>query len=680
MKRVVPYLVLSLLILLVYGNSWLNSFHFDDYTSILKKSWIRGFDKIPDFIFNFRVRPVVIITYNLNFAISELKVWSYHLFNIGFHLIATLLVYRLAVLAREYLIAGRDGFKAVSINGPLNNFPFIAGAVFALHPLNTQSVTYIASRSAILATILYLATLLFFFTGIRKQLQGHRRAMVYFLGAFLCLGVGGFTKEIIISVPAMLFFFHFYFVSQEDVGTWLKQQRKWLAIIFLPLVIAISYKATTPGGILPTSTADLSPATYLLTSTAVIPFEYFFKMLFPINLNVEIDFPLRSDWSNPANWSGIAVLGVFVFGVVALSLKKKIRTDGAMQCAALFGLVWAFVTILPASSFVPLLDVAVEHRTYLPMVGFAFFASAMICQSTKIKYKTAFALIVLLLFSALLIDRNRVWKNEITLWADAQKKSPRVIRTYNNLGQAYDEMKEYDHAIPQFEAALKLNPNYFHALSNLGNIYGKKRDLPKAIDYLKKALKVKPDYAPANYNLAKALHLTGNPQEAITYYRTAVRSNAEFEEALFNLANLSLELRQVEEAISHFQKFLRMQPNHPMAHFQLANAYAITGRFNKAISEYQTTAELKPDHIMAYVNIANILMQTGKIDNAIRIYETALTVKPVPGLHKNLGMIYQHQKHNANKAVEHYEAYLFLQPTAPDAATVRSVVKSLKNQ
>jgi tetratricopeptide (TPR) repeat protein len=366
---------------------------------------------------------------------------------------------------------------------------------------------------------------------------------------------------------------------------------------------------------------------------------------------------------------------------VALSLRKKNRADVIMQCAALFGLVWAFVTILPASSFVPLLDVAVEHRTYLPMVGFAFFASAMICQSAKINYKTApvFATLVLVLFSALLIDRNRVWKNEITLWTDAQKKSPRIIRTYNNLGQAYDELGDYDHAIPQFEAAVKLNPNYFHALSNLGNIYGKKKDLPRAIDYFKKALKVKPDYAPANYNLAKALHLTGNPQEAITYYRTAVRVNPDFEEALFNLANLSLELRQMEEAIIHFEKFLRMQANHPMAHFQLANAYAITGRFDEAIREYQTTAELKPDHIMAYVNIANIMMQTGKIDNAIRVYEAALTVKPVPGIHKNLGMIYQQQKHDAKKAVEHYEAYLRLQPNAPDSAIVRSVIESLKN-
>ena len=335
MKRVVPYLILCLLILLVYGNSWLNSFHFDDYTSILKKSWIRGFDKIPDFIFNYRIRPVVILTYNLNFAISELKVWSYHLFNTGFHLIATLLVYRLAVLAREFLNAGHDGFAGIS-----KNFPFIAAAIFALHPLNTQSVTYIASRSAILACIFYLATLLCFFTGMREQLKGHRRSMVYFFGAFLCLGLGGLTKEIIISVPAMIFFFHFYFVSRKDLGPWLKQQLKWLMIIFLPLAIAIAYKATLPGGILPTSTADISSATYLLTSTAVIPFEYFFKMLFPVNLNVEIDFPWRSDWSNPANWSGIAVLCIFVFGIVALSLRKKTGSDVRMQCATLFGLVW----------------------------------------------------------------------------------------------------------------------------------------------------------------------------------------------------------------------------------------------------------------------------------------------------------------------------------------------------
>ena len=89
-----PKLFLSILIVLVYGNTILNSFHFDDIPSILEKPWIRGWDKIPQFIFSVFQRPLVILSFNLNYAISEFEVWSYHVFNICFHIIASLLVFK----------------------------------------------------------------------------------------------------------------------------------------------------------------------------------------------------------------------------------------------------------------------------------------------------------------------------------------------------------------------------------------------------------------------------------------------------------------------------------------------------------------------------------------------------------------------------------------------------------
>ena len=85
MKKYFPNLVLVILVFLVYGNTWMNSFHFDDIPSIIEKPWIRGLDKIPQFIFSIGQRPLVILSFNLNFAMSGFEVWSYHLFNIFFH-------------------------------------------------------------------------------------------------------------------------------------------------------------------------------------------------------------------------------------------------------------------------------------------------------------------------------------------------------------------------------------------------------------------------------------------------------------------------------------------------------------------------------------------------------------------------------------------------------------------
>ena len=201
-------LILATVIGLVYGNTFLNSFHFDDIPSILEKPWIRGLDKIPQFLFSFLQRPLVILSFNINYAISEFEVWSYHLFNIIFHIIATFLVYQLAKIILDCL-------KEFSSQRNFEFFPFFSAMIFALHPLNTQSVTYISSRSSVLATIFYLAALILFFKGSKNWKEKSQKGWFHFLGSGLCLMLGGFSKEIIVTFPAMIFLFHFYFISRD---------------------------------------------------------------------------------------------------------------------------------------------------------------------------------------------------------------------------------------------------------------------------------------------------------------------------------------------------------------------------------------------------------------------------------------------------------------------------------
>ena len=102
MKKTIPYLLMLALVCLSYGNTLQHSFHFDDIPSILEKPWIRGLDKIPDFIFSFSQRPLVILSFNINYAVSGFEEWSYHAFNITFHLLVVFLVYRLVKLILFY--------------------------------------------------------------------------------------------------------------------------------------------------------------------------------------------------------------------------------------------------------------------------------------------------------------------------------------------------------------------------------------------------------------------------------------------------------------------------------------------------------------------------------------------------------------------------------------------------
>jgi tetratricopeptide (TPR) repeat protein len=690
MKKISPVFLLTLAVFLVYGNTLFHSFHFDDIPSILEKPWIRGLDKIPQFIFSFLSRPLVILSFNINHAISGFNVWSYHAFNTLFHLTATCLVYRLARLVER---AFQRNNTEASNRGP--GVPLLSAFIFALHPLSTQSVTYISSRSTILVTIFYLAGLILFFKGwLKKNASADPtpRRKLFFSGywflAGICIFLGILSKQTIVTLPVMMFLFHFYFVSRETFPRWFKQQIPWMAMILVSIVCVLIWKHFFGGGIVFVSQTPFSPASYLLTQTFVVPFEYFRKLLFPFNLNIDVNFPLLSDWSVWANWLGIAAL--LAYSVLCVRVSSTRKGNGRLIG---FGMVWVLITLLPTSSVVPLLDVAVEHRTYLPMVGFSFLIAGMFKElSNQLKQPASrprvfwnhrvfavSAILLLVFYSAGVIKRNAVWKDEISLWTDAKKKSPNLVRPYNNLGETHDKLGEYDRAISEFEAALKLNPNYFFALNNLGNIHGKKKNYPKAIAYFEKALKIKADYSPAHYNLARALHLVGKPDLAVQSYREAIRFNSYFEQAFFNLANLLLQRGKPKEATENFIAFLNMQPDHARARFGLGNAYAVQGKLDLAYREFEQSATLDPKFVFPHVNMANIEMQKGNIASAIEIYERVLARDPkLAGIHKNLGMIFYQFKKNRAKAAFHFEESLRLEPGQPQADAMRSLLADLQ--
>ena len=676
MNRTFPYLLLAALVAAAYGNTLHHSFHYDDIPQILEKPWVRGLDKIPDFLFNPFIRPVTILTFNLNYAISGFEVWSYHVVNILLHIGVVWMLYRLVQLTGRGIV--RPGVHPPAYR----RMALVAAALFALHPLNTQTVTYISSRSSSLCTLFYLVTLELALRAWLARREGRTGAASgWALGALATLLLGALSKEIIITLPAMLFLYHYYFFSGQTFRVWLRQQAPAILAVGLPMAGFILWRMLSEGGVLPTGKTHLSPATYLLTQTFVIPFEYFKKMLLPLNLSIDVDFPVVSDWSNPQNYLGWLTLGLFAWAVIRVS---------ATQPWAGFGLAWMGITILPTSSFVPLHDVAVEHRTYLPLVGFAWAAAAgfeaLIRAAGAWKHQRAlpWALAgiagVLVVYAVLLVQRNRVWKDEISLWSDARRKAPKLVRPYNNLGEAYDALGDYEQAIREFRAALALNPNYVFALNNLGNVYGKLQQYRRAAEYFERVLQLDPDYAPAHYNLARAYQALNRPDEALAHYRQAIERVPYFEEALFNYALLSLQTGRAKEAVTHFQRFIQLQPQNYRGYFQLGNAYMSQGRFKEAVQAYQRTLERKPDYLPALVNLAAAQMQGGEVDAALATYEALLKQAPdIAGVHKNLGLIYTRIKPNREKALFHFRESLRLDPAQPEAAGIREAIARWQN-
>jgi tetratricopeptide (TPR) repeat protein len=690
MKKILHHIILISLVCLAYGNTLHHSFHFDDIPSILEKPWIRGLDKIPDFIFSYSQRPLVILSFNINYAISEFKEWSYHVFNITFHLLVVFLIYRLGKLIISHMSEGTTSLVKIP-----NQIPILAASIFAVHPLNTQAVTYISSRSSIMAAIFYLVAIILFFEGLdKKQDEEIKTNYIFVAGAVISFGIGLLCKLIVVSLPAILFAYHYYFISDQNIKTWVKRQWKLILGVGGLLVLVLFYKKIYGDGFLRASIVDVTTWDYFRTQIGVIPIEYFRKMIFPFNLTLDPGFQVIQHWRSPIVISGIVILGVFSVALIKLSQIKKQSKKYAPEA---FGLMWILITLSPTSSFIPLLDVEVEHRTYLPLVGFSICLSSLLIrlksfiqQSIEVRTSGIYrnkkmlsmpvVLILLILISFLVgtRERNKVWTDEVSLWADAKQKAPFFVRPYNNLGEAYDKIGSYDLAIEEFEAALRLSPNYFFALSNLGNIYGKKKEYDQAISYTKQALRQKPDYAPGHYNLAKALHMTGNPDKAMSSYRLAIKYNPYFEEAFFNLGFLAMERKQFKEAIDNFKSFLKMQPSHPKAHFGLATSYAMMGKQEEAKQHYENAIAYDSEFLSPYINLANLHMVIGNTMEAKNLLKMVLLKNPsLAGVHKNLGLIFMQEK-DMNNASEHFKEYLRLMPTAPDALAIKSFLQNKK--
>ncbi len=688
MKNIIPYTALTLLVGLAYGNTLQHSFHFDDIPSILEKPWIRGLDKIPDFIFSYSQRPLVILSFNINYAISGFNEWSYHVFNIASHLLVVFLVYRIGKLIVSHMSQGTLAFQNHS-----NQLPFLAAVIFAIHPLNTQAVTYISSRSSIMATIFYLASIILFFKGLYGTKDKGSEKNYFYVGvAVILFGIGFLCKLIVISLPAILFLYHYYFISEKNIGTWIKGQWKLILGVVGLIILVILYKKIYGDGLLKSSMVDITIWDYFRTQIGVIPFEYIRKLIFPFNLTIDSGFELIRNWKSPIAISGIIFLGLYSILWIKLSEEK---TQSKKYCLEAFGLIWILITLSPTSSFVPLLDVTVEHRTYLPSIGFSLILASILVrfkifiqQSIEVDKSYAhrskkilmapviFILLIVVFFLVGTIDRNKVWKDEISLWTDAKHKAPFLVRPYNNLGEAYDKVGKYDLAIAEFEEALRLNPNYFFALSNLGNVYGKKKEYAQTIIYTKKALEQNPGYAPGHYNLAKALHMTGNPEKAMASYRSALKYNPYFEEAFFNLGFLALEQKQFIEAVSNFKNFLKMQPRHPKAHFGLGTAYAMMGKKEEAKEYYKNAVVYDPEFLSPYINLANLYMASGNVIEAKDLLKMVLLKKPnLAGVHKNLGLIFMQEK-DINNASKHLKEYLRLMPMASDATAIKSFLQN----
>jgi len=672
--HLISILVISLLCVISYSNTLESPFVFDDLQHINRNPYIRlthlDFGKLYDAGFRSPIssRPIANTTFALNYYLGKYEPAGYHSFNIAIHLINGILVYFLALTIFNQLSytkrqeAPQLGASVIpeSPNLPTTLMSLFTALVFIVHPLQTQSVTYIVQRMNSLATFFYLLSLLLYIKG--RLLSLRWKQWVLFIASLLSWGLALGSKEIAATLPLVILLYEWYFF-QDLSTTWLKRNGGYLLLPIAALVlIAFIYLGAHPFERVsaPYAYRDFTMWERALTQFRVVAF-YISLLLYPSpsRLNVLHHFTTSHSLFDPVT-TLLSLLAVAVLFSLAVCLARRKRLVS-------FCILWFFVNLIVESSIIGL-EMIFEHRLYLPMFGFALVLIYLLfdlLHDKRLWAVTVSVVIVVSLGTATYL-RNRVWQDDRTLWSDVLSKNPQSARAHLNLGAVLVTQGKVDDAIAHYREALKIKPYYVRTHNNLGIALREQGKLDEAISHYRTALRIRPQYVDAHNNLALVLKDQGNLDEAISHYRRALQIEPYSAEVHNNLGIALREKGKLDEAISHYRKALALDPDLTDAHHNLAVALTCQGRQEEAVAHFSQALRMRPDDAETHNILGNTLAQQGRLEDAVAHFEKAIAIKKdFAEAHNNLALVLK-KRGNLHDAISHYGRALEIKPGSAD--------------
>src|SRR6266545_310406 len=547
----VVVLVIAVATALAYSNTFDAPFHFDDFPNIVENQSLRDL--------NGQWPPggrrwLGYLSFALNYRFGGLHVIGYHLVNLLIHVCNGLLVSWLTATTLRTPAMRR------AETGPLvrRYLPLVAGLLFAVHPVATQAVTYVVQRFTSLATLFYLLSVALY-AQARLALEADlpskpRAAYLYCLSVLSAVGAME-TKEIGFTLPFVAAGYDLLFFRRGKARLLLAPLALTALLVPLGLVTQGQNLADVLGNAsdLAAETQTIPRSVYLLTQSRVVV-TYLRLLLLPVGQNLDPDFRLSNSPADPDVLFALAILLALAACAVLLLVRAR-KTNRAAGVLVFFGVAWFFVTLSVESSVIPIRDVIVEHRVYLPSAGAAVTAgTALLWAIERLRLRVSLPLqagLALLITAGPLgtaaYVRNLVWKDDFILWSDVVAKSPQKGRPHFQVGLAYKLKGQIDDAMREYREAIRLDPAYAPAHNNLGNAHKKKGELDDAIREYREAIRVAPGYARAHYNLGVAYQARGRIDDAIREYREAMRLG--YIEARNRLGGISMQQDRAADAV-----------------------------------------------------------------------------------------------------------------------------------
>jgi tetratricopeptide (TPR) repeat protein len=642
--------IMAVVVFYIYSNTLRSPFVLDDLNSIKFNTHIRitGFD-LEDIIqagsdSPLTNRPVAYVSFALNYYFHQLNVAGFHIANILIHIVCGILLFYFTKTTLHTPVLQNSSEKYAWV-------PLLTALIWLVHPIQTQSVTYVVQRMNSLASMFYVLSILLYARGRQSEKDFPRYACFTgcVLSGLLALG----SKEVAVTLPVFLFLYEWYFY-QDLNREWLKRRvLPIFGIMAVLLLVALFYLDFQPLEKILNSYAgrNFTMPQRVLTEFRIVVF-YLSLILFPhpSRLNLEHHFPVSQSLVEPI--TTVLAIGIITgLLVMAFFIAKRQRLLS-------FCILWYLGNLVLESSIIGL-ELVFEHRNYLPSMLIILMLMMLLHRYGRIRWVTiGFPVVIALVCCVYTVNRNNIWRNELSLWQDCAAKSPQKARPHNNLAVALVRQGKIKEAISNYHRALQIKPDYAEAHFNLATALRRQGKLNQAVHHYREMIRIKPDYSGAHNNLGAVLQEQGRIDEAISHYSEALRLRPDYPGVHFNMGVALNKQGRTPEAIAHLSESLRQDPDHTGAHYHLALAYKKNGDLTAAVSHLKTALHLKPDHAEALIALGAIRHQQGETDAAKAHYSTALEIKPgFPNAHNDLGVIL-YQEGRLQAAAAHFRAAL----------------------
>ncbi len=619
-------ILIGLSALLTYLNAMPCDFTFDDYHMIIHNNHIKDLSLLPKTLMTTEIssvplmkgmyRPVLMASFAFNYRFARLKPVGYRIINLLIHVLNAIALYLLMVEA---------------LPGIASTAALASSLLFTVHPLHSQAITYISSRSALLATLWYLGALLAYVRWRRKGATWSAAGWLIGAWGMYLLGLG--SKEIAITLPGVVVLWELVVGRRIGPVKWGRVLAAWGG--FAAVGLSYLWWRQHLIGAIGVVRYVRSPLEDMLTQTVVGVF--FMRMwVWPWPLSVDRAFPIVSQWSDPRWLASVAVLGALL--VLAVRWFRK-RPSGA------FGIGWFLMAFYPVAWASSLNQVAAEHHAYLPSIGWHIALGAVLSAWLLHRgwvgsgrwrrwWMVAIAVPLVLVAGVATIRRNFDWRNGLTIWSAAVRVASASCRAHVNLGIEYEARDEWDLAMAEYETALRLVKDAFEEATvrnNIGNLYAHQHRYEEAEAAFRRAIALSPE-DPSLYwnNLGLAWKDQGRLDEAIEAYGIALQMRPLLTEAHLNLGVAQFLKGQYEAAERCFQEAIAANRDYTLAYLSLGKLYEHLERWPESMGAYQEALRCDPSNPALHLNVGVLLARMGNV-RALEAFERAIRLYPEYG-------------------------------------------------